>query len=1611
MGTKETKYDIVGEFNQGISIVVKNGKYGAIMVGGKEIVPPIYDALTEFRDGLAKAKYKGEERIVNLSGQIQIKKGEELLFLPEDYDWGYDFIEDICVVIKNGKYGIVNRDFQIIEKPSYKKYSGYNNGYALFEYNNEWFHDVNCIIDTKGNVLYDNAKEIGQEFFIVSSPDEEALYGLIDKNLTIRIPCIYQQIYPLNDGLFVAEKNKINQVINTKGDVVLTLKYGESIIAKDPYFLIKTFNTAAELFDTKRLLDSGMNEVLKIKDGERLSNIFHLNQYFNIVEVVTKNNVIVRNIFNIAGKKVLTQYGGRILPDHDVLYCVSTYGGLFKIKSDGLIYLLKTNVDKKDTLKLSDLPTISLLKEIEVSSSYLNYCFFPFSTDRLLLHDYLSGCRGLTEKSGKIIVSPQYKVLVRWKNNMIIVAKESEVGNDRSLKFGIIDTNGNTLLPFEYGFIGIMRASNQLTYSLDAKLKNYHLATNAEVSMMPYGQTFLLGLIDTSLKTICSPKYNKIEVFNSSPTYYKVTIGQETGILDSTGKEIIQTKYKEIKKSNGKKGPFIASGPRSNLFPNTNLVNIINEKGEFVVCSPSGKDIFIPSDKYDWCDNFNDAGWAKVTKDGFCGKINTKGKLISISENRLLEVPECYDWACDFHYGLLSVYKEGKWGIANTNFDLVIPCNYEDIEAISTNRFKIRKGNKWGIIDNQLKTIANTEFESISHITKKYSKVCVYIHYCSVLAPRYGIIDGNGHIIIPVECEDINMVSVGTHLFWIVNIGKKGVCNEEGEVIIPLIYDNVDMSDDLFICEIYEQSNSSSSVSRNIKFSNIYTKNGEQRLCIDNTFNIDVPKEYDIACYAGFGLVRVMNKEGEWGLINLMNDVIIAPQFSYIDVFDGTFAIVGNSEDNEVILFPDEDRSYVNMKYGLIDVSGDIVLPIEYDYIDKWDNGYYYLAKKDGHRTLLSSTLHTIIETSKGLVKLDNNYIKVVGESADYGINMFGLMDFNGNVIIPTDEEHNFSEIEVLKNGFLKIIYYKGDCGNSHIGIFDNRGKIIYDNDNCDDIKLLDNGFIFVESERQILLLNLQGKCVLKKWYNKINFVSNGLLSLRDSDGWGLADIKGHIIIDTHYLDELVFEDNVSDICVQGSSLTQKINEKGIVIVHNGKDEIELPESVYWGTDYVNGLSIVRRKVNACHVIGVVDIKGNMIIPAQYKSVTLLSDNTIRVMDGDCYGLFDLEGRTILPPIFTDIYYIAEDRIIVEWNLNIVKEWDKMGYTPGNSYTKYKGSDGDLDYRACNRSALCNSKGEIINDKELLYVGNFIGNYAKAYKKIEKGKIKLNTKIEVIEADAIKYRQVGVIDLSGNTIVQPIYDRIDLYKKSAYAKVCKDGKYGIIHLPSKSIKMYDDVPIKHLWDVDALGRCVYSEDCEYNDDRYDWVGGTRGVLNPQGVLVPPGKYTDICLIDNGLIEVSNDDGNLYGLLDKEGKEILPIKYTYIFSFKGNYATICIGGEKDYYSYRMIKGGKWGVIDNTGKIIKECVCDEEEVLEGKVCDNNKTDNEKTFIRPSVILSDSIPEPRERNSNDYYDSYRDDYDEGPHSKYGGYNGWDDETIDEAFDGNPELTWNID
>ena len=151
------KYDHVGEFYQGVAIVVKNDKYGAIMIGGKEIVPPIYDELSEFKDGYAVAKWNDEKRVVNLSGQIRVFKCDQEIFLPEEYDWGFDFVDNICVVVKGDKYGVIDCHFNVMQECEYDSFSSYRNGYGIFsKYRySEWSDDVwseNFLIDNDGKV-------------------------------------------------------------------------------------------------------------------------------------------------------------------------------------------------------------------------------------------------------------------------------------------------------------------------------------------------------------------------------------------------------------------------------------------------------------------------------------------------------------------------------------------------------------------------------------------------------------------------------------------------------------------------------------------------------------------------------------------------------------------------------------------------------------------------------------------------------------------------------------------------------------------------------------------------------------------------------------------------------------------------------------------------------------------------------------------------------------------------------------------------------------------------------------------------------------------------------------------------------------------------------------------------------------------------------------------------------------------------------------------------------------------------------------------------------------------------------------------------------------------
>ena len=99
------KYDHIGEFYQGVAIVVKDNLYGAVLTGGYEIVPPIYDYISPFKDGYAQAIRKGECRILDLSGRECKRYNDKFIAIPSKYDEVREFNDGYACVKLNGLWG------------------------------------------------------------------------------------------------------------------------------------------------------------------------------------------------------------------------------------------------------------------------------------------------------------------------------------------------------------------------------------------------------------------------------------------------------------------------------------------------------------------------------------------------------------------------------------------------------------------------------------------------------------------------------------------------------------------------------------------------------------------------------------------------------------------------------------------------------------------------------------------------------------------------------------------------------------------------------------------------------------------------------------------------------------------------------------------------------------------------------------------------------------------------------------------------------------------------------------------------------------------------------------------------------------------------------------------------------------------------------------------------------------------------------------------------------------------------------------------------------------------------------------------------------------------
>ena len=241
---------------------------------------------------------------------------------------------------------------------------------------------------------------------------------------------------------------------------------------------------------------------------------------------------------------------------------------------------------------------------------------------------------------------------------------------------------------------------------------------------------------------------------------------------------------------------------------------------------------------------------------------------------------------------------------------------------------------------------------------------------------------------------------------------------------------------------------------------------------------------------------------------------------------------------------------------------------------------------------------------------------------------------------------------------------------------------------------------------------------------------------------------------------------------------------------------------------------------------------------------------------------------------------------------------------------------------------------------------------------------------------------IGFVDKEGVIVVKPQFTMYygDCYDESDYIRVTVDNLYGFPRSGGR---------------VASYKRPMY------------------GLINFKGeTIFEPSFFSLIPAIGNKKLYTVQDKNLGYAVLNIDGTEVVPLgKYSYIDGFDKGLARVKIGnvtnGQKN-------NGNKWGLINENGDEVLPIEYDDMWSFYGK---NRATVRVvKGDVAQNIVLSEILGVVEDQESGSLSDNYyADDYG----SSYGEYagsyaqdvEGYSDDVIDDAFDGDPDAYWNID
>lgn len=519
------------------------------------------------------------------------------------YDFEIEKVTEINynILYKDNKYGVINRNGEVIVEPIYNIVQIPNPSKDIFicmgEYNSEQKEYDVKVLNSNAQELYleyENVQAIPTETTYDGIPFEKTAlkykengkYGLFNIDGKKLTDAIYDQISAVSykEGMLLVKQGDFSGVININGKSLIPVEY-ESITVDNYYNKETLYKTTGYIVSKKS------------DEGYRYG-------YIN--------------------------YKGKIIAETEY----TTIQRVTELKDDENVYLVAYKDGQAGILKNKN--NILNFEYEDINYNSYNEVFVI----------QRNGKQGIVDKEGNIKIAPEYESIVF--GGIYVNAQKGD-------EFYLLDLNGNQI-------------ENQEILS--------KLPTNAgHYIVSDYNEMY--KIVDKNGNNVINNNYTYIEELDNN--YYIVGTNNKNGIIDLTGKAVVDLKYNSIFKIDG------TDLLQANI-SNTNTITLIDKNMKILATMDNAKiqieDNYIRLYSENGSRYFSDNGKELATKELFPNnnlyaiQINEKWGFVDRSGN--LKVQNEYEMVTEFNeYGFAGIKQDGKWGSINSNGEIVQEPIYE----------------------------------------------------------------------------------------------------------------------------------------------------------------------------------------------------------------------------------------------------------------------------------------------------------------------------------------------------------------------------------------------------------------------------------------------------------------------------------------------------------------------------------------------------------------------------------------------------------------------------------------------------------------------------------------------------------------------------------------------------------------------------------------------------------------------------------------------------------------------------------------------------------------------------------------------------------------------